>query len=392
MKKIYIIITVMFMITLLLCTGCSSDKINININQNSEEYIANEDYQYFLDSYSSFIKTDGGYYFVTDLKLYFYDTEKKESYPVCSKANCKHSDSDCSAYLSPLKYIPMAGMSYYDHSLYILGYEKSGESKRQNYIYQINLDNFKHKKAAYLFDSSSAFSVDYVVHRGYVYFVYGQSSMTQGSTVLYRTKLGNTKNDAPEAIYEFSGIGTNLFGLHAYGNNIFFITSSYEDEEGNGYETTGNIMDIHSLEAKGAVDALFASYLDEEYIYFENDKNSVHRIHIHTNEEEFFCNIDGPAYISADSKYIYFDNKQKMYIDENFKDRKIYVYDKSGNYITEIVPKNPKDDCYFGGDDVMIFKEITVTGEVVESEGANGYYVLDKSQLASPDKQFIDME
>ena len=87
----------MFMITLLLCTGCSSDKINININQNSEEYIANEDYQYFLDSYSSFIKTDGGYYFVTDLKLYFYDTEKKESYPVCSKATCKHSDSDCSA-------------------------------------------------------------------------------------------------------------------------------------------------------------------------------------------------------------------------------------------------------------------------------------------------------
>ena len=392
MKKIYIIITVMFMITLLLCTGCSSDKINININQNSEEYIANEDYQYFLDSYSSFIKTDGGYYFVTDLKLYFYDTEKKESYPVCSKANCKHSDSDCSAYLSPLKYIPMAGMSYYDNSLYILGYEKSGESKRQNYIYQINLDNFKHKKAAYLFDSSSAFSVDYVVHRGYVYFVYGQSSMTQGSTVLYRTKLGNTKNDAPEAIYEFSGIGTNLFGLHAYGNNIFFITSSYEDEEGNGYKTTGNIMDIHSLEAKGAVDALFASYLDEEYIYFENDKNSVHRIHIHTNEEEFFCNIDGPAYISADSKYIYFDNRQKMHIEENFNDRKIYVYDKSGNYITEIVPKNPKDDCYFGGDDIMIFKEIAVTGEVVESEGAKGYYVLDKSQLASPDKQFIDME
>ncbi len=392
MKKIYIIITVMFMITLLLCTGCSSDKINININQNSEEYIANEDYQYFLDSYSSFIKTDGGYYFVTDLKLYFYDTEKKESYPVCSKANCKHSDSDCSAYLSPLKYIPMAGMSYYDHSLYILGYEKSGESKRQNYIYQINLDNFKHKKAAYLFDSSSAFSVDYVVHRGYVYFVYGQSSMTQGSTVLYRTKLGNTKNDAPEAIYEFSGIGTNLFGLSAYGNNLFFITSSYEDEEGNGYETTGNIMDIHSLEAKEGVDALFASYLNEEYIYFENDKNSVHRIHIHTNEEEFFCNIDGPAYISADSKYIYFDNRQKMHIEKNFNDRKIYVYDKKGSFVTEIVPKNPTDACYFGGDDIMIFKEITVTGEVVESEGANGYYVLDKSQIASPDKQFIDME
>lgn len=84
-EKIYIIITVMFMITLLLCTGCSSDKINININQNSEEYIANEDYQYFLDSYSSFIKTDGGYYFVTDLKLYFYDTEKRSHIPCAAK-------------------------------------------------------------------------------------------------------------------------------------------------------------------------------------------------------------------------------------------------------------------------------------------------------------------
>ena len=115
-------------------------------------------------------------------------------------------------------------------------------------------------------------------------------------------------------------------------------------------------------------------------------------MNINTKETEFFCEIDGPAYISADSNYIYFDNRQKMHIEENFNDRKISVYDKSGNYITEIVPKNPKDDCYFGGDDVMIFKEITVTGEVVESEGAKGYYVLDKSQLTSPDKQFIDME
>ena len=73
------------------------------------------------------------------------------------------------------------------------------------------------------------------------------------------------------------------------------------------------------------------------------------------------------------------------------KDRKIFVYDKSGKYITEITPKNPKDDCYFGGDDMMIFKEI-IADEVTEADGAKGYYVLDKSQLKSPDKQFIDME
>ena len=73
------------------------------------------------------------------------------------------------------------------------------------------------------------------------------------------------------------------------------------------------------------------------------------------------------------------------------KDRKIFVFDKSGNYITEITPRNPKDYCYFGGDDVMIFKEF-IGGEIVESDGTKGYYVLDKSQITSPDKQFIDME
>ena len=51
---------------------------------------------------------------------------------------------------------------------------------------------------------------------------------------------------------------------------------------------------------------------------------------------------------------------------------KIYVYDKKGSFVTEIVPKNPTDACYFGGDDVMIFKEITVTGEVVESGRCKG--------------------
>ncbi len=49
------------------------------------------------------------------------------------------------------------------------------------------------------------------------------------------------------------------------------------------------------------------------------------------------------------------------------------------------------EDCYFGGDDIMIFKEV-IAGELIESDGAKGYYVLDKSQLTSDNKQFIDME
>ena len=113
---------------------------------------------------------------------------------------------------------------------------------------------------------------------------------------------------------------------------------------------------------------------------------------MNTKENEFFCDIQGPCYISGDNNYVYLDNLQSIIVGKtNEKDRKIFVYDKEGNYITEITPKNPKDDCYFGGDDIMIFKEI-ITGEVIESDGEKGYYVLDKSQLISHNKQFIDME
>ncbi len=392
MKKRYIIITTVLLITFLLFTGCTSNQINANVNQNAEEYVANEDYQNYLDSYSSFVKTDNGYYFMNGLTLNFYDTEKNEAYPVCNKTNCEHSGSDCPAYFSPLQYIPMTGMHYYDNALYVLGFEKEGKIRRKNYLYRISLETLKHKKATYMFDSSEQLSIMYAMHRGYVYFVHGESPMKESTVTLYRAKLGDTSDTAPEAIYTFSGIGATIFGLSAYGNNLFFMAADYEDEKGNGYKTTLHYMDIHTLETNQIPEREFSHIADEGKVYYEKDEKTVECYDLKTKETTFFCNINGPCYISADSKYIYFDNKQKMYIDENFKDRKIYVYDKSGNYITEIVPKNPEDDCYFGGDDVMIFKEITVTGEVVESEGAKGYYVLDKSQITSPDKQFIDME
>ncbi len=71
MKKRYIIITTVLPITFLLFTGCTSNQINANVNQNAEEYVANEDFQNYLDSYSSFVKTDNGYYFMNGLTLNF---------------------------------------------------------------------------------------------------------------------------------------------------------------------------------------------------------------------------------------------------------------------------------------------------------------------------------
>ncbi len=383
---------------LTLLTGCSDEEKNINTKQESVSYVENEDFQNFLGDYYNIVKVKNGYYFFTGMNLYYFDTETKESYPVCSKPNCNHKGS-CTSYFSIFNYYPFE-LSYYNNSLYVLGWEEEGNNLRHNYIYEVSLDNYKRKKAAYLFDgTASTGSVVFIIHRGYVYYLKaGSGNLEETTDYLYRVKLGNTnEKEEAEKIYKFSGIGASVNGLKASGNNIIVSNDCYGDTEGNHFETSYNLINIHSLETKKiAGKEAYYLFVDENNIYYENGTDTVNCINLDTKEENFFCEIDGPAYISADSNYIYFDNIQSVYIEKTKEqDRKILVYDKTGKYITEITPKNPKDDCYFGGDDVMIFKEVisgeTIAGDNAEN-GAKGYYVLDKSQLTSPNKKFIDMQ
>lgn len=371
---------------LLSFAGCSSKSsttiINANTDQGSKSYIENEDFQYYLDSFSSFIKAEKGYYFITDSKLFFLDTKSKQAYPVCNKINCAHDDSNCMAYLSPLSFFHGMNVTYYDNAIYLLGYEKDGETLIHNYMYQISLDDYKHRKAAYLFDSSiGALSVLYMVHRGYVYYTYDGGNMKETTATLYRVKLGNTEQGSSEKVFEYSGIGANVFSLKAYGNYLFFKTASYENEQGNGYKTVLNCVNIHSLEKRQLTGDIYTYLAEGGKVYYEPDEKTVMCLDFETGEETLFCNIEGPCYLFADSNYIYLDNRQGMGINDSIFERRIYVYDKKGNYVTEIIPKNPYDECYFGGDDLMIFEEITQTGVAFAKNGAEGFYVLDKSTL-----------
>ncbi len=121
-KKIFVLSAIL-MIFSLLCS-CSTNQIKTNVNQNSNNYIANEDFQNYISEMSSFVKVKDGYYFTSDALLFYYDTENNQAYPVCNKTNCTHSDSNCQAYLSPLKFYPEMSMYYYDNALYLLGREK----------------------------------------------------------------------------------------------------------------------------------------------------------------------------------------------------------------------------------------------------------------------------
>lgn len=114
--------------------------------------------------------------------------------------------------------------------------------------------------------------------------------MKESKMTLYRTKLGNIKNNTVETIFEFTAIGSDIFGLSACGNNIFFTTASYEDTDGNGYKTSLNSIDIHTLESQTLLDNNQYSYFaDDQYIYYEKDQNTVNRINLYTNDDMFFA-------------------------------------------------------------------------------------------------------
>lgn len=393
MKLTYKVTAIFLILSIsLIFSSCSSKSINVNLEQDSDVYVQNEDCQNYLSAFSGFVKVDMGYYFISDSMLFYYDIESKEAYPTCNKANCQHNDSDCTAFLSPMQFYPGMDLYYYDNALYLLGHEDDGPSLQKVYMYQISLDNFKQKKAAFLFDSAGGVSIVCTVHRGYVYFANGSADMEETTAELCRVKLGDLNENAAEKVFEFKGIGADIASLTAYGNNVFFNTSSYSDTRGNDYENILNYMDIHTLKAEQIPERKYSHFADNGRVYYCKDEKTIAYYDLSTKEHKDFCELGGPCYISADSNYIYFDNLQSIIVgNTDEKDRKIFVYDKNGKYITEIVPKNARDDCYFGGDDIMIFKDIVI-GETVEADGANGYYVLDKAQLTSDDKQFIDME
>ena len=380
-----------FMIPVTLC-ACDSGMIEANVNQNSNEYIFNEDCQNYLSEMSTFAQAENGYYFTSDSKLFYYDSQLHQAYPACDKAICSHSDSDCRAFLSPMKFFPEMRMFYYDRALYLVGREAGENGISQIYLYQISTDDFKQKKAAYLFQSTGGISLSCTLHRGYVYFSCDGGEMKETKATLFRTKLGDVSKNSPEKIYEFSAGGATIAGLSAYANNLFFNTFSYSDTSGNGYETVLNYINIHSLKTEQIPERKYSHFAEENRVLYFKDESTVNCFDLNSKNSEFFCRIKGPCYISADENYVYFDNLQSIIVgitDE--KDRKIFVYDKSGKYITEIAPKNPRDDCYFGGNDIMLFKDIDY-GEIVKADGANGYYTLDKSQLASESRQFTDIK
>lgn len=110
----------------------------------------NEHYMYIENSYQpywgwqTYIKrAENGYYFISDDLLYFFDSETKNTTPLCSAIDCSHNDENCSAYLGDYGdkfeygFIDL-GFEVYDNNIYVLGYEQ--KEVCDIYVYRISMD------------------------------------------------------------------------------------------------------------------------------------------------------------------------------------------------------------------------------------------------------------
>lgn len=149
-------------------------------------------------------------------------------------------------------------------------------------MYRISLENYKRSKAVYLFDGTSGISIACIVHRRYVYFTNDGGQSQETTATLQRVKLGETSEKSAEIIFEYTAIGVSIANITAYGNNIFFNTSSYSDEQGNGYQTVLNYMDINTSQVYQISERKYSHFVSENGVYYFKDENTVKYFDIKT--------------------------------------------------------------------------------------------------------------
>ena len=100
-EKRYIILTVTILLfTSIFATGCTQKQTSVTLNPSTE------DDQPYWNIFGRYItKCENGYYCIEQIeagtnRICYLDNETKNTIPLCSKAECSHTDENCNAYLS----------------------------------------------------------------------------------------------------------------------------------------------------------------------------------------------------------------------------------------------------------------------------------------------------
>lgn len=380
MKKKIICILCIFLILSALF-GCSNKTDSLVID--SDDYIYNTDYQYFINPTSVIARSDNGYYYFDDCLLKFFDKDKKFETVVCDQANCEHADSNCSAFFD--HHYSKTVLSYYNGSL-ITDFIENKKNVSTHYAYQISLDGKNRKKKCMLYKTTGSASARFCVHRGYVYLVRELASDETDKTTLkiYKKPLDSKGTDLQE-IFSYTGFDCSLTGFEIYGNHLYFDLSSYNDSKGNGYNAVVYDYDI-ILEQYSVVNLNNYEFgfivNNRNLLYYDKKEHHYNIYDIDKKKTIKTIEISDIGYISFDSENYYIDTAQSVNLGLT-DNRLIYVFNCEGNIIKNINVEN-NNSCHFGYKDFLLFDQY-------KDHSKNKIY-YNKEQNNSNETDFINIE
>lgn len=352
---------------LLLFCGCQSSKETIQNQKNTFDINSNQ--SYWGDNFIK--KSEKGYYYIFDSRLYFLDKKTMESVLVCTVPDCKHEDEYCTAYIGTygdkLQYGFLDfGLEITDKYIYIIGSEESQVT--DFYLYRISRDGTEKEKLFYLYSTDKNYMFyEYKMHRENLY----RAVTIEEKKCLEKTSLdGKVSTIIDLSQYNSVCIDT----IQGYENFVYFDAGWYEDEEKKNMVSRLYRYNIDTNKVEVVLEDFICNgyqIVDNTCIVYMDMDYNIKKKSIETGKEAIIRPTDGKySVFSYDGTNVYFHNSIK---------NKIEVYNLEGKNIDNIEINN--GNCYFGDSDYLFVSDIPNKNS--EYSESCGLYVFDKKQIGS---------
>lgn len=363
------------------------------------------DDQFYLTNNMDFAEGESSYYYFKDkMYLYVFDKETQLFHILCNKPDCSHTyvpeeEITCNAIL-----LNATGFVYYNHYLYTLLRERSDDGRAEVLcLYKISPDGVERNKVCELakcfysenvaeINNDEVFSVWYIQHRGYLYYIYNFGTYGQSETfynnksnILYRIAMDGSKE--PECITLLQKDGeAALMYMKGIGSYVYYIQS---DKIGMGdlYRLNTESMKIEKLPVTNIAseDYIVAG---NTVIYKKNyDDKEFYQYHTDTNIEELYFCVDDETdyqvlYPEYDGRNIYI---RKTLADSDYVLWKYDVVDENRQVTAQFQNyKNHNEEREFlsslgGNTDFYFFLDLS-----------NNLFYADKNKLNETELQILE--
>lgn len=337
-KKFILLVTVLLSLAM---AGCGK-----NEQIQSEEYVAGEDDQPFINGYRDVAIAEDGYYFLSNNFVYYYDFDSKKTHLLCNKPECAHDGDQCNAYINAMS------IRYCEHALYYVSCDNI--ETNEFYLWKMSEDGTEKEKLFFLCaeenegEMSQGFINQFVVHRGYVY--YEVLNMDSEKFEIIKREL--KKDSKEEVIYTCEGDNSMAQDLTASGNHLYFEVLRYSEDHLSQDICTYNILKDETDVLQEDVNDAGGITVYNETVYYPSDgvlysigkdgkKNTVLELP-----------EDGNMTVYVNEHYISIDNINKLNLEEDdkredrYRKRCIYLYEKDSGELLTTFKTETSDEFY----------------------------------------------